>query len=646
MNLLDAFKQYIRDAMPGGALNPEVTTQGVLDAAALGTAPVPIVGDAIGLAADVRRLAKNPEERTPMNYGLTALGALPFVPGGLAGMFVGKGAKIWDAISAAKAKELADKGVDARQIWKETGTFRGPDGHWRQEIDDSGATFIDKFRKATSQEFDDFFKAKVTVKEVDDLKSAARQSGDFSIPKFYGDKPGLYDKYRSAKDTISKYERQFMNPSEIKKGPLGNFLDHDKLDAAYPSLYDIPTTHNKNHSGGAFFENMNELLIGGTQEKSTTLHELQHAIQGKEGWARGGSPESMPKIISELIDQGAAKAQKLRSLAYRGDPLDPFDVVKPGALDKALDTEMGVRRLKDWQARLNAFPDSYTNDAYRSLAGEAEARATQARMNMNAAQRREVFPLDSYDVPLDELIVRWGGDGPAMSVAPKAPQAQALETAQRNAVTMLGLPPNNTAMDRAKALGFEDVYHSSLADVAAFKPHGKFAGHQGVSGVSVTDSPEMASRYLDRYADYGWVNGVPNQPFSKNVMPLMIRKGKTLEAQVSPYKAKARGPLGAPLPADYRNPMIDDGIDTLIVPDAISRRGAVKHSDAKNAIKGNELIVANPASIRSRFAAFDPARINENDLLGRADLGLLGLLAGGSAGLAYARSDKDKKDKK
>ena len=81
MNLLDAFKQYIRDAMPGGALNPEVTTQGVLDAAALGTAPVPIVGDAIGLAADVRRLAKNPEERTPMNYGLAGLGLLPFMPG-------------------------------------------------------------------------------------------------------------------------------------------------------------------------------------------------------------------------------------------------------------------------------------------------------------------------------------------------------------------------------------------------------------------------------------------------------------------------------------------------------------------------------------------------------------------------------------
>ena len=49
MGLLNAFKQYVRDAMPGGALNPEVTYQGLLDTAALGTAPVPIVGDVLGL---------------------------------------------------------------------------------------------------------------------------------------------------------------------------------------------------------------------------------------------------------------------------------------------------------------------------------------------------------------------------------------------------------------------------------------------------------------------------------------------------------------------------------------------------------------------------------------------------------------------
>jgi len=40
----------------------------------------PVIGDAVGLATDARYLYMNPEERTPLNYGLTAMGALPFVP--------------------------------------------------------------------------------------------------------------------------------------------------------------------------------------------------------------------------------------------------------------------------------------------------------------------------------------------------------------------------------------------------------------------------------------------------------------------------------------------------------------------------------------------------------------------------------------
>jgi len=44
------------------------------------------------------------------------------------------------------------------------------------------------------------------------------------------------------------------------------------------------------------------------------------------------------------------------------------------------------------------------------LAGEAEARATQARMNMTPEQRRAMFPEESYDVPINELIIRGASD--------------------------------------------------------------------------------------------------------------------------------------------------------------------------------------------------------------------------------------------
>jgi hypothetical protein len=53
------------------------------------------------------------------------------------GMLAGKKAATWNALAAAKAKMLADMGTDARTIWSETGTWKGPDGKWRQEIDGS-----------------------------------------------------------------------------------------------------------------------------------------------------------------------------------------------------------------------------------------------------------------------------------------------------------------------------------------------------------------------------------------------------------------------------------------------------------------------------------------------------------------------------
>lgn len=65
--------------------------QGLLDALALATAPVPGVGDAAGLAADGYRYATDPESRTLGNVALTGLGALPFVPS-----FAGMARKVHD----------------------------------------------------------------------------------------------------------------------------------------------------------------------------------------------------------------------------------------------------------------------------------------------------------------------------------------------------------------------------------------------------------------------------------------------------------------------------------------------------------------------------------------------------------------------
>jgi len=68
-----------RNKEPMNKLKP-FSLQDFLDMSALATSPVPVVGDVVGLGADAYRFGTDPSSRTPLNFGLAALGALPFLP--------------------------------------------------------------------------------------------------------------------------------------------------------------------------------------------------------------------------------------------------------------------------------------------------------------------------------------------------------------------------------------------------------------------------------------------------------------------------------------------------------------------------------------------------------------------------------------
>lgn len=285
-----------------------------------------------------------------------------------AGIFIGPSAKTWDKNAAKKAEKMLADGVDPKQVWKETGTFKGADGALRQEIDDSVA--------------------------------------DFPV--------------------VKKYRRSDLDASVV----------HEPLEAAYPDVkgIQIEFTPGGTLSGGEYRPNVQFHDIGPRESivlrnsdlsrqsnKSIGLHEIQHAIQQREGWARGGSPESMAldQIIDPRFSEGLTRWNKtIGKYGYPKDKMFQPDDIKmndPELLMRELQGQ--ARWLEDGMGKYvpdfdNAFPPGVTpfslnaEEAYRRLAGEAEARATQARMNMNADQRRMMFPFDSYDVPLDQLIIR------------------------------------------------------------------------------------------------------------------------------------------------------------------------------------------------------------------------------------------------
>lgn len=293
--------------------------------------------------------------------------------GGMVGMFIGKGAKTWDAIKAAKALEMEAAGNAPEAIWRDTGTFRGADKQLRQEIDDS----------------------------IVPQKMQLKEKTLFSYP-------------------------------EISKS-----VPHKELFEGYPDLADIKLAPNYGSANGAYDHaqnviTLNPKMIGeflpsqASQAKSTQLHELQHAIQQREGWAIGGSPEGMAVEFSQA-KQKQDFYSTVDALAREAEQTFNGDVSKAAASLNDIGIEVtpehiselmtiGSKKASDlssqYEARLKELGGGYGQSSdtgmnlYKRLAGEAEARLTQARMKMSALQRAASYPPSMFDVPMDQQIVR------------------------------------------------------------------------------------------------------------------------------------------------------------------------------------------------------------------------------------------------
>ena len=166
---------------------------------------------------------------------------------------------------------------------------------------------------------------------------------------------------------------------------------------------------------------------------------------------------------------------------------------------------------------------------------------------------------------------------------------------------------------RAEEIGFDTSkvwYVSSLHPIEAFEPHGKFMGRTGLAGISLTDNPAMANRYLERFGDIDY----KHQPFQKNVMAVYVKKGAFVERD-EPFKSPIG--MGSPLPAGYKWPSSLDGVHGVIFNDALNSRGGVKHVDGnfRGAIKGKELVLRDPSMVRSVNAAFDPSQSDSPNLM-------------------------------
>lgn len=297
-----------------------------------------------------------------------------------AGIFAGVGSKTANKLALQKAQDLAGQGVDRKQIWDETGWYNDVDGKWKYEIDDSGMKVRD-FRPT---------------------------GGGISI-----NHDELYKAYPESINT------KVVPTNTVNEG-----------EAAVHPTYDYGNI--SGHKGAIL---VNDQKI---PSKDVFAHELQHLWpQKEEGFARGGSPKVMAQEIGgnklkrgdlqqkiiQRENELTAKAKVMmndKSGRYEdyiqktiqdskekfgfGGKYQPQDEI--GSLAAGMqDSDDLVHR---WASELYGLPkESFDEmDLYKRLAGEAEARNVQTRMDFTPQQRQAQPPWETLDVPENELLVR------------------------------------------------------------------------------------------------------------------------------------------------------------------------------------------------------------------------------------------------
>lgn len=264
--------------------------------------------------------------------------------------------------------------------------------------------------------------------------------------------------------------------------------------------------------------------------------------------------------------------------------------------------------------------------------------------------------------------------------------------AQHNARELLGLGPENTAMERAAALGFDvdqPWYHGSAEDIESFDPAWSemTTGNNPHEAFFFTDDPSIADDYsrqafIRRYQDNaeqllgkGIVDELPSDPEDydaiypfveelaeeqiKNTPSLLkifnpyvrdwggerlsieeadaiagfVKKGYDESGLIDMDDIYSQAKFDAGLLTDYKNDILEYAQDYYGVDkvediedhmryealtdlgfepempsyDTVLHRNVIDDISEQSAFPHDQMVVFNPANIRSRFAAFDPA---------------------------------------
>lgn len=242
---------------------------------------------------------------------------------------------------------------------------------------------------------------------------------------------------------------------------LGELVDAPELFEAYPDMADLSVTFHTLEDGqnGGYSRMFDDIELSRDLKNrpeallNSLIHEVQHAIQNREGFASGANPaywnrrmengfdsrtaeerregaqlqeqyeqmrESGPQFVAamEELDAMAPKVPrgKIDLNTWEQIEPDPPEWVRYDERRDQLEEQYGDR-VWDWYSLRDSIDRNARNggrmptDLYRDTAGEIEARDVSKRRELRTQERREISP----DYGSEDTVFADGGDGYAMS---------------------------------------------------------------------------------------------------------------------------------------------------------------------------------------------------------------------------------------
>lgn len=323
----------------------------------------------------------------------------------------GIGARTANSAALRRAEALEKSGTDNETIRQETGWYRGMDGQWRFEIDDSGATFSRTGEAQYSADNADYARYTQLMNRM--------LTGDLTEAE-HAELLGLDKKNGSTKKELAR---------RIDEGnaTLRDILQHNALFEAYPEIAETKVKFADMPSGtaGSYNRETNTITLDtklkydANEALDALMHEVQHRVQAAEGFASGTNPgywnrgenydraaekyrDNRVRLLNGLSTEDLALYNEYRGAEREmGAMLDGsmlYDESRMDALEKRSDELYRELYGKAWFGKLNRY-DRILGDAgeavkefYRSTAGEIEARDTTSRRRMTAEERKNTPP--------------------------------------------------------------------------------------------------------------------------------------------------------------------------------------------------------------------------------------------------------------